>query len=56
MDPSTTCHHGKDPDVHAEAEAMEEAGALIREHAQDFRGFKHTHISLQRLLPHKTRY
>ena len=61
MDPSATCHHGKDQDVCTAAEAMAEGGALTHEHVQIFRGshdgggqIQHTHISLQRLrLSHK---
>jgi len=58
--PSTTCHLGKDQDVHMAAEAMAEAGALIQEYAEGFQGsrdgggqIQHMHIRLQRLR-HKT--
>ena len=58
MDPSATCHHGKDPDRHTAAEVMAEGG-LIYEHVQGFRGFQdgggqiqNIQISLQ-LLIHK---
>ena len=57
--PSATCHLGKDQDEHTAAEAMAEAGTLIREYVEGFLGSRGgggqiQHMHRFRCLRHKT--